>query len=150
MKLSKYFTLDEMTRSQTASQRNILNVPNDTQIENLIELCICVLDRIRETVSRPVMVTSGYRSNLLNKAVGGSRTSQHLQGQAADIQVKGMKTEQLFQLILKSGIEFDQCIQEFDTWVHISFNEGDNRNQALRAIKRNGQTVFIPVRYGNK
>lgn len=150
MKLSKYFTLYEMTRSQKASQRNILNVPNDAQIENLIELCICVLDRIRETVGRPIMVTSGYRSNLLNKAVGGSRTSQHLQGQAADIQVKGMKTEQLFQLILKSGIEFDQCIQEFDTWIHISFNKGNNRKQALRAIKRNGQTVFIPVRYGNK
>jgi hypothetical protein len=51
---------------------------------------------------------------------------------------------------LALGIEFDQCIQEFDTWIHISFNKGNNRKQALRAIKRNGQTVFIPVRYGNK
>jgi hypothetical protein len=150
MKLSKHFTLDEMTRSQTASQRNILNVPNDEQIENLTDLCIYVLDPIRDAAGRPVMITSGYRSNLLNKAVGGSRTSQHPEGKAADIRVKGIKIEQLFRFILALGIEFDQCIQEFDTWIHISFNKGNNRKQALRAIKRNGQTVFIPVKHGSK
>jgi zinc D-Ala-D-Ala carboxypeptidase len=103
MKLSKYFTLDEMTRSRTAELRNILNVPNDEQIENLTDLCIYVLDPIRDAAGRPVMITSGYRSNLLNKAVGGSRTSQHPEGKAADIQVKGIKTEQLFRFILALG-----------------------------------------------
>ena len=143
MKLSDNFTLNEMIRSNTAVRLNIDQTPSQLVIDNLRALCVNTLEPLRYLVKQPINVNSGYRSERLNKAVKGSKTSQHLIGQAADITVSSMPIEYLFKLIINSDIPFDQVIQEFDTWIHISFNPLGNRNQALRAIKVNGRTKYI-------
>lgn len=133
MQLSKYFTLEEMLFSDTAIRKGIDNTPDDKSLKNLKELSLLCLDLIREDLGLPVFVTSGFRCKKLNRLVGGalSPISQHTKGQAADIRVDGMDTEDLYQHIKSSGIEFDQLIQEYDSWVHVSFNKGKNRKQCF-------------------
>lgn len=130
-----HFTLHEMLLSQTAvrSQFNEQFEPSDAVIENLRSLCQNILELIRQTVNQPVKVTSGYGCLRVNSKVGGSKTSQHLEGEAADINVLIMSIESLFQLIKQSGLPFDQFIQEFDGWVHVSCRPNP-RGEALRAI----------------
>lgn len=128
-KLSKYFTLEELTYSSTAEQRNINNVPTNEHLQNLKKLAIEILDPIREKLGQPIMVNSGYRSEKLNAAVKGVKTSQHCKGEAADIRCKGSKAK-LFRLIesmIKSGeIKVGQLIWEYGTktepqWIHVSY-----------------------------
>ena len=115
--MSKYFTLEEMTRSQTAVRLKIDNTPNATQKRDLLRL-MDYLDGIREAFGQPIRVTSGFRSWGANKAVGGVKNSQHLAGQAADIVTSGAKTlRDLFDLIRKRG-GFHQLIGEKSTWIH--------------------------------
>ena len=124
----KYFTLKELT----ATNRKIPNYPNETQIQNLQKLVKNVLDPLRELYGKPIKINSAYRSQLLNAAVGGANNSEHLQGMAADI-TAGSKTENaiLFQLI-RDNFKFRQLINEKDfSWVHVSFNEKDNKKQIL-------------------
>lgn len=117
--MSKYFTLEEMTRSQTAVRLKIDNTPNATQKRDLLRL-MDYLDGIREAFGQPIRVTSGFRSWGANKAVGGVKNSQHLAGQAADIVTSGAKTlRDLFDLIRKRG-GFHQLIWEKSTWIHVS------------------------------
>lgn len=120
--MSKYFTLEEMTRSQTAVRLKIDNTPNATQKRDLLRL-MDYLDGIREAFGQPIRVTSGFRSWGANKAVGGVKNSQHLAGQAADIVTSGAKTlRDLFDLIRKRG-GFHQLIWEQtpkSTWIHVS------------------------------
>lgn len=142
MKLSKYFTLQELTHSNTAIRKGIDNTPSEEVIANLRVLCKNLLSPIRIALGKPIKVTSGYRSKQLNKLIGGAKKSQHIVGQAADIQVDGMSTEELF-LFIKDNFTYDQLIQEFDSWVHVSYNEEANRCQALRAVKENGKTVYL-------
>lgn len=144
MKLSKYFTLDEFTHSQTAVRKNIDNTPSVQDIENLKGLCTNLLDPIDLQINHSIIISSGYRSVALNKEIGGAPTSQHTKGEAADIIASGITVEVLYQLIKQSGLKFDQLIQEFDKWVHISFKmHGGERGQCLRAIKNNeGNTIY--------
>jgi len=144
--LSPNFTLAELTVSEYASRKGIaeqFNPPADV-ISNLSTLSNSVLERIREIVGKPIVINSGYRCEKVNKAIGGVATSQHVKGQAADIRVIGMTIEELFQAI-RNKIEYDQIIQEFDAWVHISYVKNGNRNMNLRATKQNGKTVYTQV-----
>lgn len=143
--LTPHFTLEEMTASPTAKANGIDNTPTAKHIEALTLLCIKTLEPLRAALGKPIRVNSGYRCRALNKRVGGARTSQHQKGEAADIEVKGMTAQQLFDFILKSGVPFDQVIQEFDSWVHISFSATQERRQAYYARVKNGRTVYEPT-----
>jgi hypothetical protein len=142
MNLSQHFTLSELTRSGTAVRRGIDNTPSPEVIRRLTLLCEVVLEPIRRGCGI-VAVTSGYRSVTLNRAIGGAALSQHTTGDAADINVPGMTIEDLFQWIKASGIKYDQLIQEFDQWVHVSYSDKP-RGQCLRAVKQEGKTIYMP------
>ena len=128
----KYFTIKELTKSDTAKKHGISNTPNSQAKQNLENLVNFVLDPLREAYGKPIVVTSGYRCNKLNQLIGGSKTSQHCTGQAADICSSiGTKeeNEKLFNLILELKLPFDQLINEHDfDWIHISYA---NRNMVL-------------------
>lgn len=134
----KYFTLKELTKTSTG----LKNVPNKEQEENLIYLVECVLDAVRERMKEPIIVTSGFRSEAVNKKVGGVKNSSHLDGCAADITLKDRtKNVKLFQTInqmcIDGELSFDQLIWEKGTkkyplWVHVSYVEGgNNRKQVI-------------------
>lgn len=129
----KYFTIEEMIKSSTATAKRIDNTPNQTVIDSLTKLIEAVLDPLREWYGKPIRVNSGYRCKALNKAVGSkAKNSQHLYGEAADITV-GSKTEneKLFNYI-KDNLPFDQLINESNfSWVHVSYREGRLRKQVL-------------------
>lgn len=129
----KYFTIEEMIKSSTATAKRIDNTPNQTVIDSLTKLIEAVLDPLREWWGGPIKVNSGYRCEALNKAVGSkAKKSQHLYGEAADITV-GSKTEneKLFNYI-KDNLPFDQLINESNfSWVHVSYREGRLRKQVL-------------------
>lgn len=147
MNISQNFTLEELLRSETASRKNVSEqwTPSDAVKDNLKKLCDNVLEPLRSFVGKPLIITSGYRCKRVNKLVGGSPTSQHTEGKAADFHVSVMTVESLFKFIINLDLEFDQIIQEFDAWVHISFNAGKNRNEFLRATKKGGKTVYNKV-----
>jgi uncharacterized protein YcbK (DUF882 family) len=150
MKLGKYFSLAELTRSQTALRRGIDNKPNKEQIQNLEDLVFHVLDPIRTHFRLPVNVNSGFRCLELNEAVGSKSTSQHTQGKAADIEIPTKDNLELAKWI-SENMDFDQLILEFHTvgeprsgWVHVSWEgKGKNRRQVL-TINRNGVKVGLP------
>lgn len=133
----KYFTLEELCRSETAAARNIDNTPDAAACQRLQTLVTQLLDPIRAAWGSPITVNSGYRSPALNRAVGGVATSQHVKGEAADITVgSSAENKRLFDKIVelqKAGrIAFDQLIDESGySWVHISYRAGNNRNQIL-------------------
>ena len=145
-KITANFSLREMIHSDTAVKHGIRNVPNGKHLDNIISLCENVLQPLRDKLGVPVRISSGFRCRALNKAVGGAADSQHTKGEAADIHAQGYTAQQLFDFILSSGIVYDQLIQEFDEWVHISYKrEGENRNEALLATKKDGQTIFTKL-----
>lgn len=142
-RLSKYFTLEEMTASETAVRRGLDNTPGAEELENLKALCVAVLDPIRVLAHSPIIISSGYRSPQVNTRIGGARTSQHCKGEAADIKCVGLSQPQLFNLIRTSGLEFDQLIDEFGSWTHISYTRHrPNRRQVLIARKVGGKTTY--------
>lgn len=135
--MAKYFTLSELTRSQEAARRGLDNTPSPQARQNLVTLINNLLDPLREMWGAPITVNSGFRSPMLNYAVGGVSTpgniSQHVKGEAADI-TAGNPTanKHLFDMILRSGLEFDQLIDEHNyAWLHISYSTGKNRKQIL-------------------
>ena len=131
MKLGKYFTLEELTVTNTG----LVNSPSKMEINKLKMLVENVLDPLRELYGKPIKVNSGYRSPLVNKTIGGVATSEHVKGQAADI-TGGSKEEnkKLFELI-RDNLTFRQLICEHDyQWIHVSFDSTDNKKQVL-AIK---------------
>ncbi|HQS70902.1 MAG: hypothetical protein B7Y36_08180 [Novosphingobium sp. 28-62-57] len=144
MNLSPHFTLAEMIRSSTASRRGIDNTPSPTIIENLRRLCEHVLEPVRSHYKRPVIVTSGYRSPALNSAIGGSGTSQHSQGEAADFTVHGVSNLEVCRWMEKT-LTYDQLIYEFgeDGWIHASWSAKRLRNMELTARRVNGRTVYL-------
>jgi len=141
MNLSKHFTLSEMTVSQTASRKGIDNTPGQKEIAALALLCKEVLEPIRAHFDRPVIVTSGFRSVALNKRIGGSATSQHCKGEAADFTVPGVSNFELCKW-MERNLNYDQLIYEYGEsgWVHVSWTEG-YRNMEL--TKRRGQR-YLP------
>ena len=133
--MGKYFTIAEMTRSDTADRLGIDNrLPKDL-LPNVRRLIAEVLDPLREWYGKPVYINSGYRCEALNKAVGGSATSDHMKGRAADI-TGGSPSEnkKLFNLVQSLNLPFDQLIDEKNfSWVHVSYrSEKENRKQVLK------------------
>ena len=129
----KYFTIAELCKSTTADRLGINNKCNQEHVVNLAALVDNVLDPLRTWYGKPLTVSSGYRCPELNKAVKGSNTSQHMNGQAADIDTgDGQQNKLLFEYIRKN-LPFDQLIDESNfAWVHVSFRaDGKNRNQVL-------------------
>lgn len=149
MKLTPNFTLSEMTKSDTALRLDMDNTPNAVQMENLKTLCEKVLQPVRDHFGKGVKVNSGFRHPQVNAAVGGSKTSDHCKGMAADIEIPGVANGDLAQWIV-DNLEFRQVILEFYTpgvpdsgWVHVSFNSEDNKKQVLTAAKQRGKTVYL-------
>ena len=125
----KYFTLREFTTSATASRLGIDNTPSQQAVNNLNALVTHLLDPLREKYGRPIYVNSGYRCEELNKAVGGSRSSQHMTGEAADI-TTGNKREnrRLYELLRSLKLPVDQAINEHDySWIHVSYGPRHRR-----------------------
>jgi len=142
-KLTDHFSLEEMTFSETAVRHGINNKPDAATRRNLLELCENILEPIRDLAGGPINVTSGYRSPTLNSLVGGSPESQHKTGEAADINCPLFNPGTLFNKIRESDLRFDQLIDEFGGWVHVSHRSpGRNRRQVLRARKVNGVTHY--------
>ena len=136
MRLSKNFVLSEITRSNTAKRLNISNAPDKEHLRNMQRLITNLIQPIRDGLG-PIRITSGYRSPQLNRAIGGSRKSQHCKGEALDLQFwkdGQMCNQEIYDWVLKQEIEFDQMINEFDyAWIHISLKEKDNRKMVLEA-----------------
>jgi zinc D-Ala-D-Ala carboxypeptidase len=119
VKLSPNFTLAELTHSETAERLGLDNTPDEKVKANLVRLAR-MLEEVRRVLGRPVMVNSAYRSPAVNKAIGSKPTSQHCIGCAADIRVPGLTPDDIVKAIIKTNIEYDQLIREFNSWVHIS------------------------------
>ena len=136
----KYFTIQELTASPTARRKGIDNTPDEKAKAALEKLVEHILDPLRVAWGKPIVVTSGYRSPKLNRAVGGAAKSQHCKGEAADIRTlsdRRWENRQLFELIQKLNLTYDQLIDEYDyDWVHVSFVEGRNRHQELHVKKK--------------
>ena len=150
MNLSPNFTLFEMTKSETALRHDMDNTPGEAEIANPKALAENVLQPIRDHFGKGVKVNSGFRHPAVNAKVGGSKTSDHCQGQAADIEIPGVPNAELAEWI-KDNLEFRQLILEFYTpgvpdsgWVHVSYVAGDNKKQVMTATKEDGKTVYLP------
>jgi len=137
MKLSPNFTLEELTHSEVAERQGLDNTPDEKVKANLVRLAR-FLEEVRAVLKRPIMVNSAYRSIKVNEAVGSKPTSQHCIGCAADIKVPGLTPDNIVKELLKTNLEYDQLIREFDSWVHISIpnNFADKpRKQVLNIDK---------------
>ena len=150
MNLSRNFTLQELTKSDTAIRMGIDNNPNADQIEKLKALCENILQPVRDHFGR-VKVTSGFRSSELCVAIGSSVNSQHAKAEAADFECIGVDNAELFDWI-KSNLEPDQLILEFYTpgepnsgWIHASYIPEGRRASFLHAFKQDGKTKYKPV-----
>ena len=144
--ISKYVSFEEATKSATATRKGIDNTPSEDIIKVMETTAKNVFDPLREKVG-PIRVTSFYRCPALNKAIGGSKSSQHMKGEAIDMSGMKVSNRELFKAACE--LEFDQLIWEFGTdqnpdWIHISYSK-KNRKQILRARKVNGATRYEPM-----
>ena len=136
-RISKNFTLDELTASATAKARGIINAPGVDEVCNMCALVHHVLQPLRDAMQEPIKIGSGYRCTNLNHAVGGVSNSQHIRGQAADLCIDGdkVKGKRWFDWI-RAHCDFDQLIWEHNArgsyWVHVSFrSDGKNRRNVI-------------------
>jgi zinc D-Ala-D-Ala carboxypeptidase len=142
----KYFTIDELTKSNTAKANNIDNTPTPEVVSNLTALVDNVLDVAREKLGKPISVNCGYRSPILNKKVGGAINSQHLTGEAADIE---SGNNFILAKTIHDTCTFDQLILEMPNtqgipqWVHVSFSKKSNRKQVLICQVVNGKKQYV-------
>lgn len=148
-KISKHITLKEALRSATAIRRGIDNTPNAEQIKAMKMIAKNIFEPLRLNFQQPIRVNSFFRSEALNKRIGGSKTSQHCKGEAIDIEgLNGINNAQLFNYI-REHLDFDQLIWEFGTnkepdWVHVSYvSKKENRNKVLKATRVNGKSKYI-------
>ena len=154
MNLTKNFTLEELSNSSTAKRLGIDNIPNNEQVNNLRLLCEKVLQPIREKYGKPIIVSSGFRCEKLNKAIGGSKTSEHRYGMAADFHSVSdtlSDNKALWDLIRTMNLNFGQLIYEYGSdsgpdWIHISYNDKNNRKQILRCKKLNGKASYSTMK----
>ena len=142
--VTMHFTIEELYASDTAKRLGIDNKPTTQKLINLVYLAAYVLEPLRVAMGRPIRISSGYRCERLNQAVGGVKNSQHLKGQAADICIEGVMAfgKRIFDYI-KSHLQFDQLIWEHDKsgtyWVHVSFvypDFGKNRSQVINNLMK--------------
>jgi len=144
MQLSPHFCLDEFCRSLTAVRLGVDMTPPPTVVAALDALVLTVLEPLRLVLGCPVRITSGYRPARLNAAIGGAANSQHVLGQAADIEVPGMSMIALCDAVIAARLPFDQLIHEFG-WVHVSHKpDGPQRGQVLTAQRVNGHVEYHP------
>jgi zinc D-Ala-D-Ala carboxypeptidase len=147
--ISEHITLKEGINSFTAKRKGIDNTPDEYQITNMHILAHKVFEPLRKWVGGPIKINSFFRSEELNKAIGGSSKSQHCEGRAMDVDdIYGHKTNaEMFEYI-KNNLDFDQMIWEFGSdenpdWIHVSYCSGDeNRKRCLKAYKENGKTKY--------
>ena len=139
-----HFSIEEMYASDTAKRLGINNIPSLQQTINLVYLCAYVLEPLRVVMGKPIKISSGFRSQALNKAVGGVYNSQHLKGQAADIDIQGDMAfgRKIFEYI-RDHLPFDQLIWEHNKggtcWVHVSFvfpDFGKNRKNVINNLEK--------------
>jgi len=149
MNLSPNFTLSEMTKSEAALRHGIDNTPNEEQVQALMALAQNVLQPVRDHFKKGVKCNSGFRAPAVNQKVGGSPTSDHCKGQAADIEIPGVSNYDLAKWIA-DNLKFTQVILEFYTqgvpdsgWVHVSYDPSKLKNEALTAVKKEGRTVYL-------
>ena len=150
MNLSPNFSLHELSKSETALRMGFDNTPDEEATENLRLLCEKVLQPGRDHYGKGVKVNSAYRSPESNAAVGGSKTSDHCKGMAADIEIPGVANADLAQWIM-DNLEYTQLILEFYTpgipdsgWVHVSYDPNNLKKQELTATKVAGKTQYLP------
>lgn len=150
MMLSKNLSLAEVTKSATASRLGIKNEPDEWTVQNLRAIAECIFQPLRNAFGTPIFVSSGYRSEDLNVAIGGSKRSQHIQGRALDLDADvfgGCTNGEIFRYIL-NNLEFDQLIWEFGDednpdWVHVSYvRDGLNRGRCLKALRDDRGKVY--------
>ena len=148
--LTRNFSLHELTKSETALRYDMENNPGPAEAANLTELAGKVLQPIRDHYQKGVKINSGFRHPDVNAKVGGSRTSDHCRGMAADLEIPGVANAELAQWV-KDNLEFTQLILEFYTpgipdsgWVHVSYDPGNLKKQVMTATKQNGKTVYLP------
>jgi|TARA_X000001316_G_C916767_1_gene31025 zinc D-Ala-D-Ala carboxypeptidase len=151
MKLSQHFSYQEFIKSQTATRKGIKNEPDDTQLYNMKMVCMNILEPIRTTFERPVIITSGFRSPELCVAIGSSTNSQHAKGEAADFEIPGVSNKEVADWI-HENLPNDQLILEFfdgkdpnSGWIHCS-HKPENRGEYLIAYKdENNRTKYAPA-----
>jgi hypothetical protein len=147
--ISKHISMNEGVYSITAKRLGLENKPTEAHLNNMKMLAVKVFEPLREWVGGPIRINSFYRGPELNKAIGGSKKSQHCNGQAVDIDdTHGHKTNAEMFNYIRDNLEFDQMIWEFGdnknpNWVHVSYvNPGENRNKCLVAYKEDGRTKY--------
>jgi len=150
--ISDHITYKEATHSNTATRRGIKNIPNEKQLKAMKLLAEKVFEPLRNHFNKPIRVNSFFRSYDLNKAIGGSTTSQHGQGEAIDLcATKGFNNKDIYDYIVEN-LDYDQIIWEFGTsknpdWVHVSYNsDGKNRKQQLKAENKGGRTTYTVIK----
>ena len=149
MQLTNNFSLAEMVKSDTALRHDMDNTPGEAEIANLKTLCEKVLQPVRDHFQTGVKVNSGFRHPEVNAKVGGSKTSDHCKGQAADIEIPGTANADLAVWIM-DNLDYTQLILEFYTpgvpdsgWVHVSYDPANLKKQNLTATKKDGKTVYL-------
>ena len=150
--ISKHRSLKEGIFSQTATRRDLDNTPNEEQLENMKLIGEKVFEPLREWVGGPIKINSFFRGLPLNTAIGGAKSSQHMKGQAMDIDdTFGHATNADMYNWIKENLDFDQMIWEFGdddnpNWVHVSYvSEDENRNRCLKAYKDKGKTKYMVI-----
>ena len=154
MELTRNFTLEELTKSDTAIRKGINNNPSEDHMNNLKLLCENVLQPVRDHFGKVVTVSSGYRSPELCEAIGSSKNPQHAKGQAADFEIFDVSNQELV-IWIDKNLDYDQMILEFwkgpdepnSGWVHCSYKKEGNRKQLLRAYKEDGRTKYEEYKY---
>lgn len=148
--LSANFTLSELTKSADALRKGLDNTPTQAVIDNLSLLTAAILQPVRNNYGTSMTINSGYRSLAVNASVGGSATSDHCKGMAADIEIVGVDNATLAKYIV-DNYDFTQVILEFYTkgipdsgWVHVSYDKDNLKKQVLTAVKRDNKTVYLP------
>ncbi len=151
-RISKHITYKEATRSVTALRLGIENKPSEYELQNMELIAEKVFEPLREAVNGPIKINSFYRSEELNKSIGGSSRSQHCQGRAIDIDdFYGYVSNSYMYYYIKDNLDFDTLIWEFGTdtnpdWVHVSYVDGDsNRKRCLLAYKEDGKTKYKDI-----
>jgi len=151
-RISKHITYKEATRSVTALRLGIENKPSEYELQNMELIAEKVFEPLREAVNGPIKINSFYRSEELNKSIGGSSRSQHCQGRAIDIDdFYGYVSNAYMYYYIKDNLDFDQLIWEFGTdtnpdWVHVSYVDSEsNRKRCLLAYKEDGKTKYKDI-----
>tara|TARA_R110000803_G_scaffold1263_4_gene4159 strand:- start:3300 stop:3764 length:465 start_codon:yes stop_codon:yes gene_type:complete len=153
--ISQHISEKEATKSVTAMRLGLANTPDGSILTNMKELAESVFEPLRKWVGGPIKINSFYRSEALNKAIGGSSKSQHCEGKAFDIDdIYGCKTNAEMFYYIKNNLNFDQMIWEFGDvnnpdWIHVSYiSDSTNRNKILKAVRDKGKTKYIDITNG--